>query len=477
MPIQQIPLSAGIKREQKGLEYIDFMPSNMLAVPKTVLDSSGYFRSYPGLKKVRDVPGASRGVMFNSLRGSVYRVLGDRLFEGEADRGQAPQEAALNQRVNMAMSSTSVALAIGGLLRIYRYDAPGTSVVLANWPAGSGKPTYVIGSVSDVVRVRGRYIWSQLGEQRFGVTDLDDETHPDQFRPFYAAESQPDGILALGSWRDYVVCFGASSIEFFGLTGASDPASPIYGSQSSLLINQGIAGRYARCRFADAYAFVSGAANGQPGVYVMGTGEAQKVSTATVDRVLYGFTADQLSGLTMESFRIHNHELLVIHLPGVVLCYDASGSANGPQWCYLTTGLDGYGHRGIDYIWTGSAITVADKQENILGELDSAIASQYDTPSEHYLASPLLKLDNKRLFDLEIESAGGGDSVDNIFISSTSDGLVWGQERRVPFNAPYNYNRRVIWQRLGRVAKNIGFRFRLISSSPVTVSDLRVRIE
>lgn len=477
MPVQQIPLSQGVIRERKGLEYVDFIPFNFLAVPKQVKDSSGYLRSYPGLTKVRDTPGASRGAMFNSLRGTVYRVMGDRLFEGQTDRGYAPQESALNTRVNMAMSSESVALTIGGLLRIYKYDGAGESVVLANWPSGSGKPTYDIGQVADVVRVRGRYIWSQKGTQRFGVTDLDDETHPDQYRPFYTAESQPDGIVALGAWRDFVVCFGASSIEFFGLTGASDTTAPIYSPQSSLLIDQGIAGKFARCRYAGSYAFLSGAANGQPGVYLMGTGQAQKVSSATIDRILYGYTADQLSAVVMESFRWNNHELLIIHLSDIVLCYDATASNNGPQWCYLSTGLSGYAHRAIDYMWNGTDVLVADKQESILGVVDGSVSSQYGEEAEHLLASPLLRLEGRRVFDLSIDSAGGGDSVDNIFMSQTEDGIVWGQEVRVPFNEPFNYNKTVLLRRVGYVRRNIGFKFRLITSSPVTVSDLRVRVE
>ena len=41
----------------------------------------------------------------------------------------------------------------------------------------------------------------------------------------------------------------------------------------------------------------------------------------------------------MESLRFDAHELLIIHLPRHVLVYDASSSANGPQWCVLKTGL------------------------------------------------------------------------------------------------------------------------------------------
>jgi hypothetical protein len=98
---------------------------------------------------------------------------------------------------------------------------------------------YDIGSVRDICRARGRYVWVKDGTQTFGVTDLEDESHPDRFRPFYSAESQPDGIIGCGVWRDFVVMFGSSTIEYFSLTGATDSTSAIYVSQTSLMVQKG----------------------------------------------------------------------------------------------------------------------------------------------------------------------------------------------------------------------------------------------
>ncbi|MER1793455.1 hypothetical protein KDA07_19730, partial [Proteus mirabilis] len=38
-------------------------------------------------------------------------------------------------------------------------------------------------------------------------------------------------------------------------------------------------------------------------------------------------------------------------------------------------------------------------------------------------------------------------------------------------------DRRVLWRRVGRVRKNIGFKVRVITKSPVTLSDLSMRVE
>ncbi|MCV5426954.1 packaged DNA stabilization protein gp10, partial [Escherichia coli] len=86
---------------------------------------------------------------------------------------------------------------------------------VSNWPTGSGFTQYELGSVRDITRLRGRYAWSKDGTDSWFITDLEDESHPDRYSAQYRAESQPDGIIGIGTWRDFIVCFGSSTIEYF----------------------------------------------------------------------------------------------------------------------------------------------------------------------------------------------------------------------------------------------------------------------
>lgn len=67
MPIQQLPLMKGVGKDFRNADYIDYLPVNMLATPKEILNSSGYLRSFPGIAKRSDVNGVSRGVEYQSL--------------------------------------------------------------------------------------------------------------------------------------------------------------------------------------------------------------------------------------------------------------------------------------------------------------------------------------------------------------------------------------------------------------------------
>ncbi|MCS4333700.1 packaged DNA stabilization protein gp10 [Klebsiella variicola] len=475
MTMPTLPLAKGLGKDFRNADYVDLLPVNMLATPKEVLNAAGYLRSFPGVAKKADVAGVSRGAEFNTVQNLAYRVAGGKLYKGASERGAVPG----NARVSMAHSATSQAVAANGVMTLYRYD--GTEKTLQNWPEVVGDVTYAqydIGSVRDICRARGRYVWVKDGTQTFGVTDLEDESHPDRFRPFYSAESQPDGIIGCGVWRDFVVMFGSSTIEYFSLTGATDSTSAIYVSQPSLMVQKGIAGTYCKTEFADAFAFISHQSTGAPSIYLINSGQATTIATSTVEKVLREYTAAELATGVLETVRFDSHELLIAHLPRHVLCYDAAASQNGPQWCILKTGLFNDVHRAIDYMFEGNQITTGDKTEPVIGTLQFDSSAQYDKQTEHLLFTPMFKANNARVFDFEMEAATGvSQYAERLFISATADGSNYGREQMVDANAPFIYDKRVLWRRIGRVRKNIGFKVRVITRSPVTLSDCSVRIE
>lgn len=242
MPIQQLPLMKGVGKDFRNADYIDYLPVNMLATPKEILNSSGYLRSFPGIAKRSDVNGVSRGVEYNMAQNAVYRVCGGKLYKGESEVG----DVAGSGRVSMAHGRTSQAVGVNGQLVEYRYD--GTVKTVSNWPTDSGFTQYELGSVRDITRLRGRYAWSKDGTDSWFITDLEDESHPDRYSAQYRAESQPDGIIGIGTWRDFIVCFGSSTIEYFSLTGATTVGAALYVAQPSLMVQKASPGLTAKRR-------------------------------------------------------------------------------------------------------------------------------------------------------------------------------------------------------------------------------------
>ncbi|WP_412139150.1 packaged DNA stabilization protein [Erwinia tracheiphila] len=355
-------------------------------------------------------------------------------------------------------------------------DATAVSVDLTVNEISLDYAQYEIGTVRDICHNRSRYIWVKDGTDTFGITDLEDETHPDQYRPFYRAESMPDGIQGVGSWRDMVVCFGSATTEYFSLSGSSSTSDAVYIAQPSLMVNTGIAGTYCKCHYGDSFAVLSHPATGAPSVYLIDSGSKKAIATPTVEKLISGYSADELASGVLESVRFDGHELLIVHLPRHTLCFDGSASGDGPQWCILKSGLYDAVYRGIDLMWDGSAVTLGDKNEGVTGRLDPALASQYDEAAELVLYTPLAKADNSLLFDFEIESAAGlALEAERCFISVTTDGSNYGREQLITSNSLYRYDQRIIWRRIGRCRKNIGFRLRFVTSTPAALAYCQLR--
>ncbi|HHQ4050619.1 TPA: packaged DNA stabilization protein [Citrobacter freundii] len=470
MPVTQLPLMKGLGKDFRNADYIDYLPVNMLATPKEVLNSNGYLRSFPGVTKLSDVAGTSRGAEYNISQNAVYRVMGGKLYRSDSAVG----DVAGSSRVSLAHGRTSQAVCVNGNVVEYRYD--GTVKTIANWPVDSGFTQYELGFARDVTRLRGRYAWAKDNSDSWFITDLEDESHPDRYSAEYRAESQPDGIIGIGTWRDFIICFGSSTIEYFTLTGTSTVGAALYVANPAYMVPKGIAGTFCKCVFMDAYAIVSNPATGAPSVYIIDSGRATPIATASIEKIIREYTADELATSVMESLRFDSHELLMIHLPRHVLVYDGTASQNGPQWCILKTGLYDDVYRAIDFMYEGNTITCGDKLEAVKGALKFDISSQYEKQQEHILYSPLIKADNVLVNDLELETSGGVcDRIDRIFISATTDGINYGREQMVVMQSPFIYDNRVLWRRVGRVRKNIAFKFRVIAKGPVTLSGLSIR--
>lgn len=470
MPIIQLPLMRGIKKDS-SIDYIDALPINMLATPKEVLESAGYLRSFPGLAECMKVNGISRGALYNTQNNQVYRVLGNALYSGEKQIATIKGD----DRVSMAFSYNSHAVVTKGRAFLYCYD--GETKQLSNWES-TDYLSYPIDEITDICRFKSRYILATANSDTFYVTDLEDESKPDRYRAAYRAESQPDGIQAVDVWRDFIVTFGTATIEFFALTGAADALSSIYVAQPSLMIEKGIAGKHCKAKFSGSFAFISHPSTGAPSVYMMDSGNATQIATATIEKILRGYTEAELSEAVMESLRFDSHELLIIHLLRHTLCYDLAASQSGMQWSILKSGLKNDVYRGIDFVYENNKITLGDKKEGVIGSLDFQSSAQYGELSECILYTPMLKVGGGRVFDFELESSTGAPHyADTLFISITPDGVTYSPERLVSHNEPLRYDKRILWRRIGRIRRNIGFKVRVITKSPITLSGCQIRIE
>lgn len=333
------------------------------------------------------------------------------------------------------------------------------------------QPQYNWGRVGDVCRLRGRYVWTQKGTDTFWLSSLEDESKPDKIAPAYRAENMPDGVLAVREWRDFLVCFGTSTIEFFRLTG---DANNLLQFQPGYMVPIGIAGQFAVTKFMETFAYITSSANGQVRIEAMGQGSSAVLSDHHVNKILANYTAEELSEAVLEQLKFDSHMLLICHLKRETLVYNAVGK----YWAVIKTGLYSGTHRAIDYCNVGNVITCGDKLAGYIGKLSQVTSSQYGDLQEIIMDTPFINAPNSTLYDLEITSGAGlGSVATRMLISATEDGINYGEERPVIIDGPQRWLNRSVKRNIGRIRSKISFRLRVVGATPVTLTNLRARIE
>ena len=582
MPEIQIPLVKGQGKSSKNADYVDLLPTNIVPIVGEAEGAAGYFRFWPGITKLADVNGVSRGSHWNTVKDAVYRVMGGKLYLGQSEVADVPGSG----RVSMAHGRNSQAVSVNGELRLYGYD--GTVKTVTNWPASevfpgetktiqttqhnkdgdtlkvtasneageltltvtptnggnvkgaplsisesqwstgvsqpapaAGTPyitdlkvsgvkfagatllvTYTFNAnggsatdisklvwvqvtqdttvpnaqynftpIGDVCRIRGRYVFAQAGTDTFWLTSLDDESKPDLVAPAYRAENMPDGILAMREYRDFILAFGSSTIEFFKLTGNSENLVQF---ASSYMVPIGIAGQFCLTEFAESFAFITSPARGQVIVAVMGQGVYNQISDRNTNKILAGYSKDELAGSFIESLKTEDNQFLILHLPRHTLVYNATSQL----WNIIKTGLGDGVHRAIDYRNEGDVVTCGDKLAGFIGVQDQTTSAQYGEDQEIILYSPLINAERSLMFDMQITANSGlASEVRRIFVSSTADGINYGPEKPIEFDGPWQWLRRAIIRKVGQVVLRIGFKLRIVGATPCTLSNLRARIE
>ena len=130
MPEVRLPISRGLVTDQTEGEWLDFLPVNLVTVPKPVLGGQGYMRSWPGLTQTNTTAGGARGGVYNTVQNITYRIAGTSLINSS---GQVLVDVGGLGLARMPFSVNSQAIVSAGRLRFFRDDM---LTDLRNWEMG-----------------------------------------------------------------------------------------------------------------------------------------------------------------------------------------------------------------------------------------------------------------------------------------------------------------------------------------------------
>lgn len=458
-----------IKGDSVGIEtdYRDALPVNATGISRPMLGAEGYMIQTPGLSVFGRGVNVDRRGIWNERLGAHYRVSGDSLIEvSSAGASTVLGNISGLDTVSLPYSFNTQGIVADG--RFWLYDPVGglNEVIDPD-----------LGDPIDCVWIDGYYFFTD-GEFLYH-SDLADETQIDPLK-FATAEFSPDPTLGVGKTVDNkAIAFNRYSTEYFSNVASAQFA---FTRISSRALKAGIVGTHAKVEISDEWYILGGRKDEDVSVHVIGTGTTREVSSREIDKLIKQYTEEELSVVVMEKYMLDDYIYMIIHLPRETVMYNitlAEKVGSEYAWSFLRSGVANEPYRGKFGIFEPrlGKYVYGDKQSNLLGILDTLIATHYDEVAESVLYTPFMDLETFSLDELRLETVPGFTATDDatVFVSRTGDGVAYSTEWAAEYGGPSDYGKNFIVRRMGYVADWIGLKLRWVSRSRMAFGAAKIK--
>lgn len=466
----QISIIPGIYADEDA-DFRKSYPRNLIPVAFDSGISRAYLRPAEGITSFGTTgPGCDRGSIKWIKDGLHYRVMGSKLVRVASDGAVTiiGDVGGTDSQVKMDYSFDYLGIVSDG--NFYLYD--GTNL--------TQNTDVDLGTVYDVIYVDGYFM---LHDTEFIiVTELGNPFSVNPLK-YGSSEVDPDPIVGLIKVRNEPYVINRHTIEVFQNIGGEATQFPFQRVEGTR-IDRGCIGTFAKCWFLGTVAFLGGARNESPGVWLGLNADSNKISTREIDQILQEYTEAQLSDVVFESRVDKNYRHLMIRLPDQTLVYDyaASQSAEKPIWHILTTSIVGKGrYTGLNPCWCYDKWIVASCDAEI-GYLDDSISTHWGEVNGWDFSTPFIYAESKSAIINQLELVGlpgrvalGKDPV--IWTSWTTDGETWSQERAISAGKQGERNKRLVWFQQGHFRNYRAQKFRGTSDAHMSFARLEAQIE
>lgn len=460
----RVPIISGVVADETGA-FLTSYPINREPVLRDTGISDGYLSVPPGITtKVETGLGEDRGGI--AWNGACYRVIGSTLV-----------------RVNADWSIDELGNVGGG--GVCRFDYSFDNLIIVNgarlyyWNSGDGLRQVTdpdLGSVFDALFVDG-YTMTTDGEFLV-VTELNDPMSVDPLK-YGSSEESPDPVTGIEHMHGEVYAFNRYTTQVFQNVGGSGfPFQTI----KTATTPYGCVGPSAKCKYQGTVAFVGGQENAAPGVWLLGAGDASKLSSSEVDADLAALSEAELAAVWVETRSEQDEQRLIIHLPNVSWSFSTQVSRRSQvkTWCRYVTSKSTTGRyegRGLVYCYGQWIVGASDGK---IGVLDRTTALHYGEEVGWLFDTTLLYNEGNRGILNEIQligTPGRGNADSRVFWSYTKDGETWSIERATPAGKIGEGAKRVAWRPGTRFEQYMGLRFRGVDGSLMSMARLECEVE
>ncbi|MBB4857009.1 hypothetical protein HNO88_000306 [Novosphingobium chloroacetimidivorans] len=459
----RIPIVSGIKTNEHG-DFLNSYPVNREPVLKDTGVSDGYLACPPGITQVGTGPGPDRGGIAWNNR--CFRVMGTKLVMITSEWVvRVLGDVGAGDICSLSYSFDNLIVNSGDRL-YYWNDAYGLRQV--------DDPD--LGAVIDAQWIDG-YTMTTDGAYVV-VTDLNDPMSVNPLR-YGSSEESPDPVTGLGHQHGEGYVFNRYTIQVIqNVGGLGFPFQTV----KTATIPYGCVGPQAKCKFLGTYAFCGGDEGSAPGIYLMGAGDASKISSGEVDADLAALSPGDLTKVWLEPRSVADEQRLIVHLPtrSWGFASQVARRSSVKTWSVYVSGTTDaapYQGRGAVYCY---GKWIVGSQDGKIGVLDTATAQHFGQDVMWRFDTTLLYNESNGGLVHELEligTPGRGNADSRVLFSYTKDGETWSVERPTSSGKLGERRKRVTWRPGIRFEQYMGLRFRGADGSLMGVARLEAQIE
>lgn len=461
-----------------GAEWRTSYPRNLVPTIKESGISQMFLRSAEGLTRFdQNAPvmtGHDRGGI--NWQGTCYRVIGSNFVSVSASGsvtvlGQVPDDGN-PVAMDYGYSNQGIGIVSGKTLWFYTIQLPsGSTGALALrqcTDSNVGAPIDLIWMAGYFVLTDGKSVYvTQLANQFTFNTQL-----------FGSSSNQPDPINGLWKFRNELYVGNRYQIPILDNVGGT--GFPFSENQGAT-IQKGVIGPYAKCLTSQGFAFLGGARDEAPSVWLSaGLGIAQNIATREIQKLIKTYTETQLATATLEYWAEDEQQFTYLHLPDYTLAYDVAGSqaAQQPLWFLLDSSNDGTGAwRAWHPVYCYGKFLMGDKTDQRIGFLDQTTAAQYGVNARWQFDTIFAYNKAKGFTVTALELIGtygraATGEIDTMSMQYTNDGQKWSAPKFISMGAQGQTGKRAQWRPKHFFRNFRGYRFAGFNAAPISFAAL-----
>lgn len=326
----------------------------------------------------------------------------------------------------------------------------------------------------------GYFIFWKKGTNKWFISDLREGLIYNAL-DFGSAESDPDPISVIAPLRGIIFVFGSETFEQYqNIGGSGFPYQRI----NSGTYNKGCDAPKSVVEVNNMLVWIGSGANEQPGIWATDGGPPQKISTASIDTIIFRGGIDPIRSAYVIKWAERGHSFVSFTVPGVcTVVYDFATN--------LWHRRESLNREGVRSPWRVNAmvgafstIVVGDAYTGKVGSYNKGVFYEYEDEIQRYFTTPPIDNGGKPFSVNQVQlvcqsgfvpqTGQGSDPIVRMSVSKDG-GINYSPEISRKIGKVGEYQTPVTWPCLGRYSRSITLRWDI--SEPIESVFVKAEVE